>query len=65
LRLAGADGSELPVSNLNNLTPLAYTSSGVILVQGGPASNGLWLLDSASVITPPASADDWRGVTGR
>lgn len=68
LRLAGADGSELPVPNPNGLTPLAFTSSGVVLVQSGPASNGLWLLDtttqSVSVIAPPAGADDWREVTG-
>lgn len=68
LRLASADGTELPVANPNDLTPLAYTSSGVVLVQSGPASNGLWLLDPATqavtAITPPAGTDDWREVSG-
>jgi hypothetical protein len=65
--LSDANGSEIPVSNPNNLTPLAYTSSGVVLVQNGPASNGLWLLDSTTqsitAITPPAGNDDWREVS--
>src|SRR6202011_1642811 len=57
LRLAAVDGSELPVANPNDLAPLAYTISGVVLAQNGPAANGLWLLDpttqAVTVITPP------------
>lgn len=68
LRIAAADGSEVPVPNPNGLAPLAYTAAGVVLVQNGPASNGLWLLDpatkSTTVITPPAGTDDWREVSG-
>jgi len=63
LRLAAATGSEIPVANPINLTPLAYTSAGVVLVQNQPDSNGLWLLDPATqaitVITPPTGTDDW------
>src|SRR3984893_14601204 len=68
IRLAAPDGSEIPVANPNNLVPLAYTSSGVVLVESGPAANGLWLLDpatqSVSVITPAAGTDDWLEVSG-
>jgi hypothetical protein len=68
LRLAAVDGSELPVANPNDLAPLAYTSSGVILAQNGPAANGLWLLDpttqAVTVIAPPSGTDDWRVVSG-
>lgn len=67
LRLATAEGAEISVPNPNQLTPLAYTDSGVVLVQPGPASNGLWLLDptsqSVTAITPPAGTDDWREVS--
>lgn len=67
LRVAAADGSEIPIPNPNNLTPLAFTGAGVVLVQDGPASNGLWLLDpatrSVTAITPPAGTDDWREVS--
>ena len=68
IHLASADGSEIPVANPYGLTPLAYTSSGVVLVQNGPAANGLWLLDpttqTVTAITPPAGTDDWRVVSG-
>jgi len=64
LRLADATGSEIPIANPINLTPLAYTSAGVVLVQNQPASNGLWLLDpttqAITVIAPPTATDDWR-----
>jgi hypothetical protein len=67
LRLAAADGTETAVANPTNLTPLAYTSLGVVLVQNGPASNGLWLLDpttkSVTTVTPPSLTDDWREVS--
>ncbi len=66
LRLAAATGSEVPIANPINLTPLAYTSAGVVLVQNQPASNGLWLLDQTTqaitAVTPPAATDDWREV---
>jgi hypothetical protein len=66
LRLANATGSEIPVANPINLTPLAYTSAGVVLVRNQPDSNGLWLLDpttqTITVITPPTATDDWREV---
>ena len=64
LRLAAATGSEVPIANPINLTPLAYTNAGVVLVQNQPDSNGLWLLDATThvitVITPPTGTDDWR-----
>jgi hypothetical protein len=67
LRLAAATGSEIPIANPIDLTPLAYTSAGVVLVQNQPAANGLWLLDptthAIAPITPPAGTDDWREVT--
>ncbi len=66
LRLSDATGSEIPIANPINLTPLAYTRVGVVLVQNQPDSNGLWLLDpvtqSITVVTPPTSTDDWREV---
>ncbi len=66
LRLASAAGSEIPIANPINLTPLAYTSAGVVLVQNQPDSNGLWLLDpitqAITAITPPTATDDWREV---
>jgi hypothetical protein len=66
LRLAAATGSEIPIANPINLTPLAYTSAGIVLVQNQPDSNGLWLLDpitqSITVVTPPTGTDDWREV---
>jgi hypothetical protein len=66
LRLASATGSEIPIANPTNLTPLAYTSAGVVLVQNRPDSNGLWLLDpitqAITAITPPTATDDWREV---
>jgi hypothetical protein len=68
LRLSAADGTEIPIPNPTNLTPLAFTSSGVVLVENGPASNGIWLLDpttqNVTAVTPPAGTDDWREVTG-
>lgn len=67
LRLAAANGSEIPIANPINLTPLAYSGAGVVLVQNQPASSGLWLLDptthAITVITQPAGTDDWREVT--
>lgn len=67
LVIAGADGSAIPIPNPNNLTPLAYNSAGVALVENGPAANGLWLLDpgtqSITAVTPPAGTDDWREVS--
>ena len=67
LRLAAATGSEIPIANPINLTPLAYAGAGVVLVQNQPASSGLWLLDptthAITVITQPAGTDDWREVT--
>ena len=67
LRIAAADGSETPIPNPNNLTPIAYTSAGVVLVQNALAANGLWLLDpttqSITAITPPSGTDDWRAVS--
>jgi hypothetical protein len=67
LRLASANGSEIPIANPINLTPLAYTAAGVVLVQNQPASSGLWLLDptthAVTVIAQPAATDDWREVT--
>jgi hypothetical protein len=66
LRLAAATGSEIPIANPINLTPLAYTSAGVVLVQNQPDSNGLWLLDptthAITVVTLPTGTDDWREV---
>jgi hypothetical protein len=66
IRLASATGSEIPIANPINLTPLAYTSAGVVLVQNQSDSNGLWLLDSTThvitVVTPPTATDDWREV---
>src|SRR5712692_2487073 len=66
LRLAAATGSEIPVANPINLTPLAYTSAGIVLVQNQPDANGLWLLDpttqAITVVTPPTGTDDWREV---
>jgi hypothetical protein len=66
LRLAAATGSEIPIANPINLTPLAYTSMGVVLVQNQPDSNGLWLLDptthAITLVTPPTGTDDWREV---
>ncbi len=67
LRLAAANGSEIPLTNPINLTPLAYTSAGVVLIQNQPASSGLWLLDpttqAITVVTQPTGSDDWREVT--
>jgi hypothetical protein len=67
LRLVAANGSEIPIANPINLTPLAYTGARVVLVQNQPASSGLWLLDpttqAVTVITQPAATDDWREVT--
>jgi hypothetical protein len=67
LRLAAANGSEIPIANPINLTPLAYAGAGVVLVENQPASSGLWLLDPATqaitVITQPTGTDDWREVT--
>jgi hypothetical protein len=67
IRLATSDGSQITVSNPSSLTPLAYTSSGVVLVQNLAAANGLWLLDPATQsltpITPPAGTDDWLYVS--
>jgi hypothetical protein len=66
LRLAAATGSEIPIANPINLTPLAYSVAGVVLVQNQPDSNGLWLLDpitqAITVVTPPTGTDDWREV---
>lgn len=66
LRIATATGSDVAIANPINLTPLAYTSAGVVLVQNQPASSGLWLLDPATqaitVIAPPTGTDDWREV---
>jgi hypothetical protein len=66
LRIAADDGTEIPISNPNHLRPLAFTSSGVMLVENQPASNGIWLLDPTTqvvtVISPPAGTDDWREV---
>jgi len=66
LRLAAATGSEMPIANPINLTPLAYTSAGVVLVRNQPDSNGLWLLDptthAITLITPPTGTDDWHEV---
>jgi hypothetical protein len=66
LRLAAATGSEMPIPNPINLTPLAYTSAGVVLVRNQPDSNGLWLLDpttrAITLITLPTATDDWREV---
>jgi hypothetical protein len=67
LGLAAADGSDVPIANPNNLTPLAYTSAGVVLVENGPAASGLWLLDptteSITPLVPPTATDDWREVS--
>jgi hypothetical protein len=67
IRLAAADGSQVKIANTNGLTPLAYTGSGVVLVQNLAAANGLWLLDPATrsitPITPPAGTDDWLEVS--
>jgi hypothetical protein len=67
LRLAAANGSEIPIANPTNLAPLAYAGAGVVLVQNQPASNGLWLLDPSThaitVIAQPTGSDDWREVT--
>jgi hypothetical protein len=66
LRLAAATSAEIPIANPINLTPLAYTRVGVVLVQNQPDSNGLWLLNPASqaitLVTPPTATDDWREV---
>ena len=66
VHVAASNGSDIPIANPNNLTPLAYTSAGIVLVESGPASSGLWLLDpttqSVTVITPPAGTEDWREV---
>ena len=66
VHIAASNGSEIPVPNPNSLTPLAYTSAGIVLVESGSASSGLWLLNpttqSMTVITPPAGTDDWREV---
>jgi hypothetical protein len=67
LRLTAANGSEIPIANPINLTPLAYSGAGVVLVQNQPAASGLWLLDPTTqgitVITQPTGTDDWREVT--
>src|SRR4029077_13564248 len=44
LRIANATGSDVPIANPINLTPLAYTNTGIVLVENQPASSGLWLL---------------------
>jgi hypothetical protein len=66
IRLAAADGSQVTILNPTGLTPLAYTGSGVVLVQNLAAANGLWLLDPATqsiaAITPPSGTDDWLEV---
>jgi hypothetical protein len=67
IQLDAADGTEISVGNPQKLTPLAYTSAGVLLTGSDIASNGLWLLDpttkSITAVTPPVGNDDWREVS--
>lgn len=66
LRLADRVDQEVIVKNPSNLRPLAYTSAGVVLVQNGPAANGLWLLNvsthAITALVAPSGNDDWREV---
>lgn len=67
IRLAATDLSEAIVSNPNKLTPLAYTSTGVVLTSSEIASNGLWMLDpgthAITVITPQSGSLNWTEVS--
>jgi hypothetical protein len=61
-----SSGAEAIVQNPNKLTPLAYTSAGVVLTSSDIPSSGLWLLDPATQtivpITPRAGSDNWLEV---
>jgi hypothetical protein len=66
IRLGNSGGQEGIIANPLKLTPLAFTSSGVVLTGSDVASNGLWMLDTTThaitPITPAAGTDDWREV---
>lgn len=66
IRLGNSSGQEGIIPNPQKLTPLAFTSSGVVLTGNEVASNGLWMLDTTThaitPITPAAGNDDWREV---
>jgi hypothetical protein len=59
-------GQEAIIDNPNKLTPIAYTSAGVVLTEQAPVTNGLWLLDPAtqtiSAISAPTGNYSWLEV---